>query len=289
VVVDTHLHLVADDLVKYPAGPIGGQAAAWALAGPHTVEKFLAEMAEAGVDQAALVQASLFHGYDNSYTADSAARYPDKFVGVCCIDPLAEDAIEKLDFWVTERGMRGLRLFTVGSVLEAERWLDDPRTFPTWERAGELGIAIDAQVRVDGFDMLRNVLDRFRRVKVILDHLGRPKLDDGPPYAGLTELLAFARYGNLYLKCTGHNICDASAGASTPRDFLTTLIKAFGVERIIWGSNLPAPIGEPATPVPYKERVAMLRQAVSFLPERELDLITGENARNLYPNLKKKA
>jgi predicted TIM-barrel fold metal-dependent hydrolase len=36
--------------------------------------------------------------------------------------------------------MRGLRLFT---TTETEgTWLDDPRTFPVWERAGSLGIPI---------------------------------------------------------------------------------------------------------------------------------------------------
>jgi L-fuconolactonase len=87
-----------------------------------------------------LVQAYSAYKYDNSYTADCAASHPDHFASVSILDPLQHDTPDNLSYWVRERGMRGLRLFT---TTETEgTWLDDPRTFPVWERAGSLGIPI---------------------------------------------------------------------------------------------------------------------------------------------------
>jgi len=59
---------------------------------------------------------------------------------VSILDPLQHDTPDNLSYWVRERGMRGMRLFT---TTETEgTWLDDPRTFPVWERASSLGIPI---------------------------------------------------------------------------------------------------------------------------------------------------
>lgn len=190
MMVDTHLHPLTDDLQRYPMVPIGTQSA-WSKGGFHlTGDEILKHMASAGVDQATLVQASTAHGYDNSFCADTCARYPAKFVGVCCIDPLAPDAADTLSTWVEGRGMRGVRLFCISGVGIGEpagpepRWLDDPRTYPTWERAEQLGIPVDVQVAASGLDMVRNMLDRYPRIKVILGHLAGPSLRRRPALRG---------------------------------------------------------------------------------------------------------
>src|SRR5438105_3837118 len=152
--IDTHLHPLADDLARYPISPIGGVQSEWSRGYQLTAEQILEHMRQAGVDQATLVQASTVHGYDNTYCADCCVRYPERFVGVCCIDPTANDAVETLNFWIEGRHMRGLRLFTIGNTrLEdggvrtvQRRWLADPSTFPVWERADQLGIPVDVQV-----------------------------------------------------------------------------------------------------------------------------------------------
>jgi predicted TIM-barrel fold metal-dependent hydrolase len=180
--------------------------------------------------------------------------------------------------------MRGLRFFTSGSSVPEGNWLDDPQTFPTWEACGDLGIAVDAQVRITGLDKVRNMLERYPEINIILDHLAFPRVDDGPPYEAMKEMLALSKFSNLYLKCSENNIRSAESGASTSRDFFSTLIRDFGANRIMWGSNYPASAHEP--PVSYKEIVDHAREALAFLPSADRDLILGGTARNLYPDLK---
>jgi predicted TIM-barrel fold metal-dependent hydrolase len=47
-----------------------------------------------------------------------------------------------------------------------------------------------------------DMAERFPRVRIILDHLARPALEDGPPYTTADSFLALARYPNVYLKLT---------------------------------------------------------------------------------------
>src|SRR5271157_2212992 len=101
--VESHCHIMSDDQRKYPRDT-GPTPAAWVR--DLTGEEFLKLMDGAGVDRAILVQAFGAYRYDNSYVADVAARYPDRFVAVCIVDALASDAAEKLDYWVKQRGVR---------------------------------------------------------------------------------------------------------------------------------------------------------------------------------------
>jgi hypothetical protein len=89
-----------------------------------SAEMLLSLNAEAGIDKTVLVQAYSAYRYDNSYSADCAASYTAHFASVSILDPLQADTPDNLSYWVRERGMRDLRLFT---TTEPEgTWLDDP-------------------------------------------------------------------------------------------------------------------------------------------------------------------
>ena len=68
---------------------------------------------EGGIDRTVLVQGYGPYAFDNSYAADCAAARRDQFAAVCIVDQDAADAPDKLTYWVKERGVQGLRLFTI--------------------------------------------------------------------------------------------------------------------------------------------------------------------------------
>ncbi len=109
MIVDSHCHIISGDQRSYPRD-LGPNPAGWVRDLP--AEEFLNLMSGAGVDRAVLVQAFGAYRYDNRYVAKSAARYPDRFVAVCIIDPMQPDAPEKLDYCVNQQGIRGLRVVT---------------------------------------------------------------------------------------------------------------------------------------------------------------------------------
>lgn len=291
MIVDTHVHVVSDDQRKYPRNDSiqissenanAGQAVT--PGGPGgwvqymTAETLLSLNAQAGIDKTVLVQAYSAYKYDNSYTADCAAKYPDRFTSVCILDPTQSDTPDQLTYWVKQRGMRGLRLFT---TTETEgTWLDDPRTFPVWERAASLGIPVCIMALFHQIPRVRTVLERFPNVTVALDHLAIPRLSVGPPYDSVQPLFELVRFPNLYLKFSSVSLYEARRGKSAPQEFFTRLIDRFGARRLMWGSNFPATHDRS-----LKDQFNLAKQELSFLPQEDQRRIFGETALTLWPML----
>jgi L-fuconolactonase len=278
-VIDIHPHVISTDTVRYPRAPLGGHQSAWSRERPVGVEQMIVEQDRAGVRKAALVQASTCYGHDNSYVADAVNAHPERFAGVFSCDILAPDACDTMAHWMA-KGLTGLRLFTTGSTMPGQAgWLDDPRSFPAWGKAEQEGLPVCLQMTADGIPQLVHVLDRFPRLRVILDHLARPVQEDGPPYIAANSLWDLARYPSVYLKVTERNFVGASTGKATLETFFGRLVSDFGASRIAWGSNFPA--SERSLP----DLVALAQDSLAFLPERDREWIFSRTAQALYPSL----
>jgi L-fuconolactonase len=127
---------------------------------------------------------------------------------------------------------------------------------------------------------LRQVMDKFPKVTMILDHLARTPFADGPPYAGAAEFLALAKYKQVYLKITPINVTPKNWGKGAPETFFAKFIDAFGASRIAWGSNFPNSVGT------LPEILGAARKAFSFAKASDQDWIFGNTALGLYPSLK---
>jgi predicted TIM-barrel fold metal-dependent hydrolase len=239
----------------------------------------IAAMDAAGVAKAALVQASTCYGHDNAYLADAVAANPERFTGVFSVDVFRPEAPERIRYWMSQ-GLAGLRVFIAGHTAAAkDARLDDPRSFPAWEYAGETGIPVCVQLRAEGLPQLRAVLERFPQVRIVLDHMARPVLGDGPPYAAASGLFSLARYRNLHLKLSTHNVRESRGAKATPESFFGRVVAEFGAPRIAWGSNYPASEGT------LEGILAEARSALAALPSADRDWIFFRTAQSLYPAL----
>jgi len=277
--IDIHPHVISTDTVKYPRAPLGGHQSVWSQERPVSAEQMVKAMDEAGVEKSAVVQASTCYGHDNSYLADSIAAYPKRFTGVGSVDVLGGTGPERLHYWHS-RGIRGLRLFTVGSTMTTQStWLDDPRSFPSWETVEKLDMPMCLQVRVPGLEMVKMLVERFPNVRVIIDHLMGVEADDGAPYAKAQPLFDLVKYRNVHLKLTSNSVRAAKKGAATPETFFAKVVGEFGSDRIAWGSNYPASTGT------LKEILDESKAALAFLPEKDQLNIFRKTAQKLYPVL----
>jgi L-fuconolactonase len=280
-VIDIHPHIVSPDTQRYPLAPLGGTQSAWSSERPTTYQTLLKAMDDAGVDKAAIVHSSTAYGYDNSYVADAVAAVPTRFTGVYSIDVTAPDAVKIFDYWLA-RGCTGMRLFTSGSTLpDQATWFVDPKTDPFWEHASAKNIPVCMQMKQEGLPLLRQIMDRFPKVTMILDHLARAPFEDGPPYRGAAELLELARYKQVYLKITPVNVTPKSWGKGAPETFFGKIVDTFGASRITWGSNFPNSTGT------LPDILGAARQAFSFAKASDQDWIFGKTALTLYPALAK--
>jgi L-fuconolactonase len=278
-VIDIHPHVIATDAARYPLAPLTGQQSGWSRERPVGMERMLAEMDAAGVAKSALVQASTCYGHDNSYVADCVAAHPERFAGVFSADVFAADAPERIRHWAG-RGLTGMRVFIAGHTAAVQDTrLDDPRSFPAWKCADDMGLPVCVQLRANGLPQLVTLLERFPRLRVVLDHMARPAIEDGPPYSAASGLFALARYPNLHLKLTTHNVRESRAGKATPESFFGRVVKEFGAQRIAWGSNFPASEGT------LPGILAEARAALVSLSPGDRDWIFRRTARALYPAL----
>jgi L-fuconolactonase len=264
--IDTHAHVISTDERRYPRAPLGGKQSDWSRERPVSAEELLAAMDAAGIEKTVLVQASTCYGHDNSYVADAVAAQPRRFVGVFSVDMLAPDAPQRIRHWIA-RGLTGLRVFIAGHTTAQDARLDDPRSYGAWECAVEARLPICVQLRAPALSQLQGMLERFAQARVLLDHMARPVADDAEP------LFALAKYDNLYLKLTTHNVREL------PQGFFARVVKSYGAARIAWGSNYPAAEG------PLGALLADAREALAALGATERGWIFSRTAKNFYAAL----
>ena len=278
-VVDTHCHVIAPDNTRYPLQPMGGKQSDWSRERPVDDAGMRAAMAEAGVAQAVLVQASTCYGHDNRYVRDCVHAHPEAFVGVYSVDLLASDAPAQAARWQAD-GLAGMRFFIAGhTAADHATRLDDPRARPAWQYASDHGIPVCVQVRAGGLPQLEAVLKDFPQVTVLLDHFARPVLEDGPPYRLADSLWALARFPRLNFKLTTHNMGESAQGQSSPQAFCEAAVAAFGAHRIAWGSNFPASAGG------LTHQLQLALAATRTLSDADREWIFSGTARRLYPTL----
>ena len=277
--IDIHPHVISDDETRYPPSPLFGTRSDWSQERPSSVETLIEAMNGAGVDKAAVVHSSTTYGFNNSYVMDACAQYPGRLLAVGSVDVLAPDAPNVICDWVA-RGLGGLRVFTGGSTKDFDpSELDDVRAYPAWELLGELGLPMCIQTGPVGLPAVTALAKRFPTVKIILDHLGRPDVTDGPPYAAAKGMFDLASVGTIYLKLTPRIMGDSTKGKAKPETFFPKLVEEFGAKRLAWGSNFPT------SPGTLKEILAAAQDQLESLSEEDQFWIFSKTAQSLYPAL----
>ena len=280
-IFDTHTHVISPNASVYPKAPIGGHQSEWSQARPVDAAGLLNALDNAEIAMAVVVQASTVYGHDNRYVVDTVRANPERLVGVYSIDALAPDAVEKIDHWQSE-GLSGFRLFTTGSTMPGQSdWLGHKDSYPAWAHAEKLGIPVCLQMTMEGLPALRSLLERFPKVRVLLDHCARPDPSDGAPFTQSAALFDMAQFPGVYLKLTNRTLDAAATGKSTPPAFMGRLLETFGAARIAWGSNFPAAEGTlPAL-------LATAHEALDALSPADQAMIFSGTAATVYPALSK--
>jgi predicted TIM-barrel fold metal-dependent hydrolase len=278
-VVDTHCHVISSDKKRYPLDPMGGKQSAWSAERPVDAAGMLAAMADAGVAQAVLVQASTCYGHDNSYVAKCVLAHPQQFTGVYSADLLAQQTVEMIGNW-RANGLGGVRFFVAGhSTADRSIRLDDPKANPVWAFASDAGIPVCIQIRADGLPQLDAVLASYPDLIVLLDHFARPDLHGGAPYREADAMWALSKYPRLTMKLTTHNLLESADAPGGAQAFCRAAVDVFGASRIAWGSNFPASAGG------LTHQLQLAAQATAKLSAEEQGLIFSGTARRLYPEL----
>jgi L-fuconolactonase len=228
------------------------------------------------VERAVLVQ-PLFPGEDNSYVADCAAAAPERLAAVCVVDPRSPEAPDRLEYWVRERGCRGLRL-RPGVAAEAACF-GQPATYPLWEMAQRLGIVVNLLCNSEHLPVISDLARRFPGVRIAIDHLGHPDPAGGTGSPAFQALVALADCPNVCVKVSGQSYYSRQPYPYDDcRDLVRSLYDRFGPERLLWGSDFPHVLLKCG----YGRALRLPERAYAFLTPADRALLLGENARRLY-------
>jgi predicted TIM-barrel fold metal-dependent hydrolase len=225
---DCHLHVFCGNRF-----PLSGDK----LYQPHpsqmgTGKDFLAVLDAHGLRHALLVGAGPY-GTDNRCMLEAIAASGGRFKGIALVD---HDITEKELADLTAQGVVGCRINLFNHGLAP---LTDPRAATHLARLREARWFVQVQCGEDQLAEAAPIL-RKARVKLLVDHFGRPKLDRGIQQPGYQALLEFGREGNTIIKLSGPFRTSAQGYPYRDVDpFIAAAIDAFTLDNCVWGSDWP--------------------------------------------------
>ncbi|HEX7913189.1 MAG TPA: amidohydrolase family protein [Paraburkholderia sp.] len=224
--VDTHAHVFERGL------PLARQRR-YAPDYDAPLDAYLAQLEAHGVSHGVLVQPS-FLGTDCSYLLDALRRAPERLRGVavierdCQIGTLTEMA---------NAGVVGIRLNLIGHAdLSIDRWVSAKTLAHVRDLKWHVEVHAEA-ARLQG--IVGPLLEAG--MNVVVDHFGRPDPDIGVRDVGFRHLLELAHTQRVWVKVSAayRNRRQLRPDDNDVHEAFRLLRAAFGVNRLIWGSDWP--------------------------------------------------
>ena len=235
----------------------------------YSKDDAMKEMKEGGVDAALVHPPASWDPNSNELAVEAARQHPNTFAILGNFPLDKPESRGLVDTWKQRPGMLGLRFTFLQPHMAT--WPTDGTIdwlWPAAERA-ELPVALLAHTFMA---KLGQIAERHPRLKLIIDHLGRPSASkDDAAWASLPEMLALAKYPNVAIKATG-----APSYSSQPypyrniHDHLHKIYDAFGPSRMFWGTDITR------MPCSWRQCVTMFTEELPWLKGRDLDLVMGQ-------------
>lgn len=243
--LDSHLHLWTPDEATYP----------WATAPPEhlndgraTTESFLQLMDANGIEKAVVVQ-PINYGQDYKYLLSAMQSHPERLLGVFVADP----TVAEPEKWMEEiaksnRNWVGIR-FNPYKWPEGPEGMADETGKRLFRKAGELGLAVGVMPFKGLSQHLENLEELLKfepKTQVIIDHwgfflqpatgLGERSFDE----ASWKGLLKLSQYPQVHVKISAlFRVAPDALPFLSLSDRLKELLKTFGSQRLLWGSDFP--------------------------------------------------
>lgn len=222
-VIDTHAHVFHRGLKLAP-----GRRYAPDYDAPLSL--YLDQLDHNGMTNGVLVQPS-FLGTDNSYLVECLKQTSRRLRGIAVVDPtVSTDELRELD----RAGVVGTRLNLVGRPLPdlaASEWKG------LLANVKAMGWQVEIQRNASDLSALApQLLDHG--VTVVLDHYALPDPTLGVADPGFQSVLKLGATKNVWVKISA-SYRNGAAGESFAKEAYPALRNAYGLDRLLWGSDWP--------------------------------------------------
>jgi predicted TIM-barrel fold metal-dependent hydrolase len=221
--IDTHAHVFHRELKLAP-----GRRYAPDYDAPLSL--YLEQLDHNGITNGVLVQPS-FLGTDNSYLVSCLKQTNGRLRGIAVVDPtVSADDLRELD----RAGIVGIRLNLVGQPLPdlaADEWKG------LLANVKSMGWQVEIQRNASDLAVLApQLLDHG--VTVVLDHYALPDPKLGVADPGFQSVLKLGATRNVWVKISAP-YRNGAAGESFAKEAYPLLRSAYGLDRLLWGSDWP--------------------------------------------------
>jgi predicted TIM-barrel fold metal-dependent hydrolase len=284
-IIDTHMHVWAKAGTKYPF-PHPYQPDFKTPPADGTLEMLIDDMDRHGCTHSVLVQV-IYHGWDNAYVADCVKKYPDRLKAHGLIDPTDPKVADKLEYWVKEQGLVGMRfspLYYADGQHGGDDWLNADETHRVWKKAEELGAVFNFFITPPQLPKLEKMVKAHPHVPITLDHFSQLDLGQPNPEPHIRLLLGMARYPRVYVKVS--ELSSVSKSKTYPFTDAYPLVKrvyeAFGPDRLLFGTGYPGDARAHYKRPTLDKEIDLIRKAIPFFTAEDREKILGRNAAKLW-------
>ena len=252
ILIETHVHLFSKDVARFP-----GHKNAWPPP-PSPLEDYVKFAKEVGITHSTHVSAEPYQD-DMRYLEYTLDKAPKGFLkGTILLDPTLENTPTRMAEYVKRHPKQiiALRIHctrprdqpptTSGPI--RDRDLLHPNVRKAWQKAGELGVAIQAHIQPWFAGQVEQLASAMPQTRVIIDHFG---------HAGVSTAVKGKN---------GWELVNAERGYRTPNDFDPILRLAKLPHVILKVSSLQYSSREPH---PHRDVRPLARRAFdAFGPDR---------------------
>ena len=278
--IDVHTHLLsAEHVVSAYGAPAGTPAS--------DAEDLINRLDEANVERAVVLstayKARTGAGVsgENDWVAGEIAKFPDRLIGLCGINPLVENALGEIDRCLDLPGMLGIKLHLPASGVDVTNDDHVVALSAVFDKIQDMDVPILMHVGVspglpldaDGLANLATIIAAHPEVRVVHAHCAGDTDDQRIELwlQGMVSTPPVFSPENFYLEVSACMKFYKDAPLAK-RELMVWRLKKWGLERVFFGSDY-LQISPVETP---KEAL----QTLSKYPftQEEIDLILGNDA-----------
>jgi L-fuconolactonase len=194
------------------------------------------------------------------------------------IDLRADNIFERLEHYSQFKKLKGFRHIVQGE--SDSEFMLRPKFKNGIAELGMYDFTYDILIYHYQLEQAIQFVKLFPEQKFVLDHIAKPDIKSGEYALWQTNIKKLALHQNVFCKVSGM-VTEAEWDDWKPSDFkiyLDTVVKAFGTERLMYGSDFPV-----CTLVAtYEQQLDIVKEYFSSFSTLEKKKIMGENASKFY-------
>ncbi|MES2520115.1 MAG: amidohydrolase family protein [Bacteroidota bacterium] len=194
------------------------------------------------------------------------------------VDLLADDVYERLEYYSQFKNLKGFRHIVQGE--SDSEFMLRPKFKNGITELGAYDFTYDILIYHEQLEQAIQFVKLFPEQKFVLDHIGKPDIKSGEYAEWQVNIKKLALHQNVFCKISGI-VTEGEWQDWKKSDFriyLDTVVKAFGTDRLMYGSDFPVCL----LAASYEQQLEIVTDYFASFTNLEKRKIMGDNAVKFY-------